>query len=176
MTETTDQEYRERAGAMANMLEKNPRRHNQRRWGTVEPRNECGTVGCIAGWGTLARKGIVTIAADGEMTWAPEALGPVASARSEYRHDYAKEDLAVPTLWRSRFENHAEDNGRLWFGLSHDAAHALFQTTVLCTRPNAAAIAVLRRLADGRLDRGFRLSAPEINRMVAEDRTAEESR
>lgn len=173
---TTDQEYRERAGAMANMLERNPQRHNQRRWGTVEPENECGTVGCIAGWGTLAHKGIVTIAPDGEMTWAPEALGSVASARSEYRHDYADDDLAVPTLWRARFENNAETNGRLWFGLSNDAAHALFQATVMCSRPNLAAIAVLRRLADGRLSRGFYLTSAQMDRMVTEDHPKEGSR
>lgn len=166
---TRDSVYRERATAMANMLTTAPQRHNQKVYGAPKEPNECGTTACIAGWATLARKGIVTIELNGTMIWDEKDLGPVATKRSEYRWDFAPEELATPTLWRARFQEHAEHHGAAWLGLSRDAAFALFQTTVRCETPNAAAVAVLRRLADGRLDRDFHLTARDMDRMVAED-------
>ena len=173
----TDEVYRERAGALANMLADNGYRHGQGSWGKPEESNPCGTTACAAGWATLAKHGIVTIAPDGTMTYDPKNLGPVAPYGSRYRSGFLADELAVGTLWRARFDDVAEDEGRIWLGLSYTVTKALFHMTNFCADPEAAAVAVLRRLADGRLDRSSDdyVSASDMSAMAREDLLAAQS-
>lgn len=127
----TDQEYRDRATGMANMLAARPERHDQGLYLNVEPENECGTTGCVAGWSTLALNGRVTIQVDGAMTWQPE--------QAVYDED-EDEDLA----------DNAFEGGQEWLGLTRASAWVLFLGT-----SNDAAIRILRRLGDGRLSPDF---------------------
>lgn len=150
--ETTEAEYRARAAALGTMLTVAPYRHNQATWGTVRPENECGTAACAAGWSLLAGRGIVTIAADGGMTWDPAKLG-AEEDRSWYSSDDLYEDAVERehTLWRDEFGDEAEREGRQWLGLSFDAANTVFLRTLDSIRPNEIARELLLRVGDGRL-------------------------
>jgi hypothetical protein len=140
----TERTYRRRVGALAAMLAANPRRHRQSTWGAVEPVNECGTVACVAGWAALWSRRVVKIAPDGTLAWDP----------ARQRVDRDLHPLA-PTLWRDSYSDDAWDRGREWLGLGYEAAHLLFLSINKTSDPNAAALEVLRRLADGRLPLDF---------------------
>jgi hypothetical protein len=156
----TEEEYRARAGAMANMLTAAPYRHKQQHWAFPEEENPCGTTCCVAGWATLAAKGIVTIAADGGMTYDPDALAPIetdSDTRIPFWEDEFLDRKDVPTLWRWQFNGEAPRTGRAWLGLGSEAAAILFELTARdsVTHQEAVAIEILRRLADGRLPLDF---------------------
>jgi hypothetical protein len=128
----TDQDYRDRATALANMLMERPERHNQRYFTDSAPDNECGTTACIAGWAGYAAHGYVDIDLDGTMTW-DRAAGPV-------RSQYIQSEEAID--W--------ERVGREWLGLTWQAGLALFYTY-----DEKVAVEVLRRVGDGRWSRNF---------------------
>lgn len=134
---TTEQEYRERRTALANMLRARPERHDQSVWGDSKPENECGTVGCAAGWAKLAKAGIVTIAPDGEMTWDEDAM--------------IRDWDGQRTLWRSDGGDNAFREGQEWLGLGSEVANYLFDQTVSLLDPEEVAVEMLQRLGDGRL-------------------------
>ena len=140
-TGVSDQIYRDRATALANMLTLRPERHVQSTFGSVEPENECGTVACVAGWAALAQSGRVMIASDGVMTWA-ELRSVVELSGSGMNF--------VPTLYDPNITAWAQVAGRVWLGLTEESADALF-----FTMRNAVAVEILRRLGDGRLSRDF---------------------
>lgn len=152
MTETvdqpTEQTYRARAGALGAMLTAAPYRHNQKVWGGAKPKNECGTSACVAGWSLLARRGIVTIAEDGVMTWDPAAMEDLYG-----RDEHNPEDGhgSFDTLWRDGFADYARVEGMDWLGLSYDASYTLFVRTLEVERSDEVAREMLRRIADGRL-------------------------
>jgi hypothetical protein len=155
-TELTDQEYRDRALALANMLTAAPYRHNQKEWGQSKPENECGTAGCVAGWATLVSKEIVSIDPDGTMTWDPADLGSYADDTDpSWVQEHYKD--SKPTLWRYGYGMVARETGREWLGLDYDAARLLFIETAdyPLTHRDAVAVEILFRLADGRLSRDF---------------------
>lgn len=156
-TEVTEQEYRQRAGAMTNMLTVAPQRHNQRVYGGVKPANECGTTGCVAGWGLLAARGVVTIEPDGAMTWEPGELETGAG---------------YTTLWRPEYDDRAWAEGREWFGLNDELASLIFEDTLYLNNPAAGALAVLRRLADGRVSRHDILTLDDVEMFLREDAEA----
>jgi hypothetical protein len=156
MTETDVQPdvetYRARAGALGAMLTAAPYRHNQYTWGGVKQENECGTAACAAGWSLLAKRGIVTIARDGAMTFDTTQLGSMYD-RDEFDSDEAYQRAAKRehTLWRDEFYSEAEDEGADWLGLSFAAAKVLFVHTTNVTHSNEVARELLLRIGDGRL-------------------------
>lgn len=171
----TDETYRQRAGAMAAMLTRRPERHDQYVYGRPEKENECGTAGCVAGWGMLAQAGIVTIGPRGGMTWNRPAVGPVISGRpGKHRDDFTIYEAKVPTLWRAEFQDRAHIDGRRWLGLTERAAKTLFETTmeVSFIKQDAAdaAVMLLRMLADGRLPRNFVFDADTLMGMLRDER------
>lgn len=175
MTETTeavtDETYRARAGAMANMLDANPYRHGQKDWGKPKEENPCGTTGCVAGWSKLAKMGIVTIAPDGEMTYNPEDLGLVMDDVPEtaYIPSYMFDgQRGVPTLWRAHYFQNVFADGQEWLGLNEGVATALFRDTVDLDHPEQVAVALLRRLASGELDRDGELSYGDLAEIDAQ--------
>ena len=172
----TEETYRDRAGRLARMLAAAPYRHNQGTWGGVREQNECGTAACAAGWSLLAGRGIVTIDPDGTMSYDKAALG-AEEPRSWYPSDvqYQRAIRIEHTLWRDEYAILAESEGKTWLGLSYLAASSLFVITTYCDRPEAAAVAVLRRIGDGRLGTmedgrlHFHLFAMEMDQMAKAD-------
>jgi hypothetical protein len=163
-TDVTEETYRARATGLANMLTLRPERHDQKYYGSPAPQNECGTTCCVAGWGLLAARGIITIAPDGTMSFNPSDLAP-------FNPSVPESDTA--TLWREEFEYLAFPEAREWLGLSGEMAQMLFEETLYAAEPEQAALAMLRRLADGRLDRDeLWLSPEDMNEMVTADRDA----
>lgn len=176
--DTTDGDYRQRAGSLAAMLTLRPERHDQRMFGKPAPANECGTSACVAGWADLWATGVVNIAVDGVMTWDPSALGvftsdldaaedlyglsadEVASSRTLVRMD--RDDTADQTM------NTIAENARDWLGLGGDMANALFYRTSWMGKGtrNAVAVEVLRWIADGRLSRDAELSTYDLRVMT----------
>lgn len=153
----TNKKYRDRALALANMLEANPYRHRQRDWGKPKEKNPCGTTACLAGWSQLAKRGIVTIELDGTMTYDEANLGRVGD-QIQWRSDlvsYSTAERQVPTLWRAAFGHTTNKEGQEWLGLSDSLAYTLFVQTAdsIITNKEAVALELLRRLADGRLSR-----------------------
>lgn len=160
----TDRVYRKRAKSLARMLTKRPDRHKQLTWGSVRPENECGTTACVAGWALMAKRGIVSIATDGTMTYPQSALGSVTgNMRSGYRDfDYPDAVRQVPTLWRDEFNGEARDAGAKWLGLGDAVARALFINTTNISDPEKVAVEILFRLGDGRIKRGSWLDTSDL--------------
>lgn len=153
----TDEVYRERATALANMLTLRPERHEQETFVSPKLENECGTVACVAGWSALAYAGVVTIALNGEMTWTEDGMHTLSWWDTE-RH----ESVPMQTLYDGGIAGAAERTGRKWLGLSREAAGALFYTMT-----EQVAVEVLRGLGDGRLDRR-RMDGLDIANIYAE--------
>lgn len=169
-----DDLYRDRTTALLNMLVANAYRHNQKQWGMPKEANPCGTTCCVAGWGLLANRGIVTIALDGEMSWDEKDMGRAdEDMRFSWDADHMSDaQLQVPTLWRASYGHDARGEGAEWLGLSKNVAYALFEATAddsLVTPANQEAVAVemLRRLVDGRIDRNGRVADSDVQAIDA---------
>lgn len=139
---------RKRCIALGNMLKLAPQRHDQQHYLEVKPKNECGTVGCVAGWSWLWKNEIVSIELDGTMTWPESAL----VERTMYRngHDVIVRTLLAHIPWDRSYQT----VGAEWLGLNDDAAQALFIRTAGWYRAEELAVEVLLRLGDGRFTNG----------------------
>lgn len=155
--------YRQRAKSLARMLAKRPERHKQLTWGGVKQENECGTTACAAGWALMAKRGIVSIATNGTMTYPKSALGSVTANADSYReYDYPEEDREVPTLWRDEFNGQARDVGAEWLGLGDSVARTLFIDTANVPDSEKVTVEILFRLGDGRIERNDWLDVGDL--------------
>ncbi len=128
---------RERCRRLGLMLDARPERHDQELYLDAKPENECGTVGCVAGWGRLWSDGLVDIGPDGHMSWSSDLGNAVGTWFGS--HGIAKK----------------------WLSLEEQAAHHLFLTTLdytfsedgddVARGPERLAVAVLAAIGAGTL-------------------------
>lgn len=141
-------EHRARAGALADMLEARPERHDQGTFGRVEP--DCGTVACAAGWATLLA--LAVYVADGQDVRLDRTRWAEVMAEPYEVYEQLGDDGHLNFRQHNGVSLSPMEAGAAWLGLTrHTSAWLLF----IGTMTERLAVAILRALAGGDLPLDF---------------------